>query len=201
MTSNTVSFGAAMTMVSVDQAKVEAFAEKVLADAAGASACQMAWMGDRLGLFRDLAVNGPGTSDEVAARTGLNERYVREWLGGMLAAGYLTYQEETARYQMPAEHVPVLAEEAGPMFFGACFQDVFSMRDQVVERLFEAFRHGGGVPQALLGEEAQGIIDRFTAPWFEHLLVEQWLPAMPDVAARLEQGADVADVGCGYGAR
>jgi SAM-dependent methyltransferase len=92
---------------------VEGFAEKVLGDYAGANAFFMAALGDRLGLFVALASNEPQSSAELADRTGLQERYLREWLAGMAAAGYLTYDPPSGCYAMPDAHVPVLAEEAG----------------------------------------------------------------------------------------
>lgn len=183
----------------VDEAAVEAFGEKVLGDYAGANAFFMASIGDRLGLFRDLAANGTATSEQLAARTGLQERYVREWLGGMGAAGYLEYDPTTGRYALPTEHVPVLAEEAGPAFFGCAFFDFSTNFGESYHQLLEAFRSGGGVPQDAYGAEVAQSIERFTAPWFEHMLVEEWLPLMPDVLTRLERGAALCDVGCGQG--
>ena len=178
---------------------VEAFMEKVLGDYAGASAFFMAGIGDRLGLFKDLAASGAATSPELAARTGLQERYLREWLAGMAATGYLNYEPGTGRYALPAEHAPVLAEEAGRFFLGSAFFSYSTNYGQTFHRLLEAFREGGGVPQDLFGEEGVEAIDRLSAPWFEHLLVPEWLPAMPDVLAKLQAGAAVADVGCGRG--
>lgn len=183
----------------LEQAAVEAFAERVLGDYAGANAFFMAGIGDRLGLFKELAANGAATSDELATRTRLQERYVREWLGGMAAAGYLDYEPATGRYALPADHVPVLAEEAGPFFFGSAFFDFSTNFGETYRRLVDAFRDGGGVPQSEYGAEVAESIERFTAPWFEHMLVQQWLPLMPDTLAKLEEGAIVCDVGCGRG--
>jgi 2-polyprenyl-3-methyl-5-hydroxy-6-metoxy-1,4-benzoquinol methylase len=183
----------------LQQAAVEAFAERVLGDYAGANAFFMAGIGDRLGLFKELAANGPATSDELAIRTRLQERYVREWLGGMAAAGYLDYDPATGRFALPADHAPVLAEEAGPFFFGSAFFDFSTNFGATYRRLVDAFRDGGGVPQSEYGAEVAESIERFTAPWFEHMLVQQWLPLMPDTLAKLEEGAMVCDVGCGRG--
>ena len=183
----------------LEQAAVEAFAERVLGDYAGANAFFMAGIGDRLGLFKELAANGAATSDELATRTRLQERYLREWLGGMAAAGYLDYDPGTGRYALPADHVPVLAEEAGPFFFGSAFFDFSTNFGETYRRLVDAFRDGGGVPQSEYGAEVAESIERFTAPWFEHMLVQQWLPLMPDTLAKLEEGAMVCDVGCGRG--
>jgi len=88
----------------IDQAKQEAFVHKVLGDTSATMTTLLASMGDRLGLFKDLAANGPATSAEVARRTATNERYVREWLGGMTAAGYVEYDPATRRFTLPAEH-------------------------------------------------------------------------------------------------
>ena len=78
--------------LTIDQAKQEAFVHKVLGDTSATMTTILASIGDRLGLFKDLAANGAATSVEMARRTGTNERYVREWLGGMAAAGYVEYE-------------------------------------------------------------------------------------------------------------
>jgi 2-polyprenyl-3-methyl-5-hydroxy-6-metoxy-1,4-benzoquinol methylase len=185
--------------VTRSETTVEGFAEKVLGDYAGANAFLMAGLGDRLGLFAVLAANEPQSSAELADRTGLQERYLREWLAGMSAAGYLSYDPASGRYAMPDAHVPVLAEEAGVWFFGAAFFDFSTNYGETFHQLLEAFRGGGGVAQEVYGEEVAASIDRFTAPWFEHRLVPEWIPAMPDVQVLLEAGAIVCDVGCGRG--
>jgi SAM-dependent methyltransferase len=183
----------------LDEAAVEAFGDRVLGDYAGANAFFMASIGDRLGLFKSLAADGPATTGELAARAALQDRYVREWLEGMAAAGYLEYDPSTQRYAIPAHHIPVLAEEAGTSFFGNAFFDFSTNFGDTYQRLLAAFRSGGGVPQAAYGNEVAESIERFTAPWFEHRLVGEWLPEMPRVRAKLETGSDVCDVGCGRG--
>jgi 2-polyprenyl-3-methyl-5-hydroxy-6-metoxy-1,4-benzoquinol methylase len=185
--------------VTRSETTVEGFAEKVLGDYAGANAFFMAGIGDRLGLFAVLAANEPQSSAELADRTDLQERYLREWLAGMTAAGYLSYDPPSGRYAMPDAHVPVLAEEAGIWFFGAAFFDFSTNYGETFHMLLDAFRSGGGVSQEAYGEEVAASIDRFTAPWFEHRLVAEWIPAMPDVRALLDAGATVCDVGCGRG--
>lgn len=183
----------------MDQATVETFMDKVMGDYAGANAFLMGAIGDRLGLFADLATNGEASVTELAQRTGLDARYLREWLGGMAAAGYLTYDRDTTCYAMPPEHAPVLSEEAGPCFLGAAFYDFSTNFGDSFRLLLAAFRSGEGVPQAVHGAEVAHSIDRFTASWYENLLIPVWLPAMPDVLGRLEAGAAVCDVGCGRG--
>jgi 2-polyprenyl-3-methyl-5-hydroxy-6-metoxy-1,4-benzoquinol methylase len=181
----------------IDQAKVEAFVGKALGDVSGMQAVLFCAIGDRLGLFKDLAANGPATSEQLAKRTKLNERYVREWAGGLANAGYLDYDPKSAVFTLPAEHEPVLAQETGPMFFGgmyAMFPDIAGVYDGV-ER---AFKQGGGVPQSGFPDGFYENMDRFTASWFENNLLE-WLKSAPEVEAALKKGVKVADVGCGRG--
>ena len=181
----------------IDQAKTEAFLGKVLSDTSGMTTTIMASIGDRLGLFKQMA-QGPATSTQLAARADINERYVREWLGAMASAGYVEYDPARQRFTLPPEHVPVLAQENGPIFFGGIHQALVGQIGPL-NQLIQAFQHGGGVPQSAYDNNVWDGIERFTAGWFENLLLPVWLPAMPDVQAKLERGALVADVGCGRG--
>src|SRR5882757_8268230 len=131
----------------IDQTKQEAFVQKVFADTSATMITILASIGDRLGLFKDLAANGPATSAEIASRTGTNERYVREWLGGMAAAGYVEYDPTTCRFTLPAEHAAAIATEGGPFFFGGIHQMLPALV-AVVDQVTEAFHKGGGVRQA-----------------------------------------------------
>src|SRR5438874_3540735 len=182
----------------LDQAKMEAFVHKVLGDTSATLTTILAVLGDRLGLFKDLAAHGPATSDELASRTGMHERYAREWLGGMASAGYLEYEPATRRFTLLPEHAPVLAQERGPVFFGGIYQMLTGMHG-VLDQLTAAFRAGGGVPQSAYTDDMWDGLERFTNGWFENLLIPVWIPAMPEVEAKLRKGARVADVGCGRG--
>jgi hypothetical protein len=97
----------------IDHTKVQAFMSKVMGDNASTAATVMASIGDRLGLFKELA-QGPATSAELAERTHINERYAREWLYEMTSAGYLEQDPASQRFTLPSEHVPVLAQEGVP---------------------------------------------------------------------------------------
>jgi 2-polyprenyl-3-methyl-5-hydroxy-6-metoxy-1,4-benzoquinol methylase len=182
----------------LDRAKMEAFVHKVLGDTSAAMTTTLAALGDRLGLFKDLAANGPATSAELATRTGINARYAREWLGGMASAGYLAYDPTSQRFTLPAEHALALAQEGGPVFFGGVYQ-MMTAFGGILDRLTEAFRAGGGVPQSAFNDNMWEGIERFSNGWFANLLTQHWIPAMPAVQAKLERGAQVADVGCGRG--
>src|SRR5262249_57830710 len=100
----------------IDRARQEPFIGKVVEQISGTMTTLLGAIGDRLGLFKNLAEQGPATSTELASRTKLNERYLREWLGGMATAGYLTYDVPSKLFSLPAEHASVLAQENGPFF-------------------------------------------------------------------------------------
>lgn len=184
--------------LAVDEEKAGAFAERVFNDLSAATLVMMCSLGDRLGLFKHLQGTGPATSEELATRAGVSERYAREWLSALFCAGYLTYDPPTQRFALPPEHAPVLAEEDGPLFLGGLLQDlppVFGVFNEVAE----AFRTGGGVPMSAYDPSLWEGMERESAPAFEHQLLQVFLPAMPEVQARLERGAQVADIGCGSG--
>jgi SAM-dependent methyltransferase len=182
----------------MDMVRVQSFMNKVLGDLSGAVISVMCTIGDRLGFFKNLAVSGPATSEELASRAGANERYVREWLCAVTSAGYLEYNPDSQRYSLPPEHAMALALEGHPMFMGGVYQHLpglFRPLNQVIE----AFESGGGVPQSAFDDDFRAGMERISAVWFENLLVQQWISALPDVKFKLEQGALVADVGCGGG--
>ena len=186
------------TTADIDEARVHEFVGKVLTDTSGLTTTVLASIGDRLGFWKDLARNGPATSTELAHRTGTSERYVREWLGGMVAAGYLEYDRSRGRFTLPPEHAPALADEGGPVFFGGMHQMLRGMTT-VYDELLDVFETGGGVPQSAYHDDIWDGLERFTAGWFNNLLVQEWIPAMPDVRTALARGADVADIGSGRG--
>jgi 2-polyprenyl-3-methyl-5-hydroxy-6-metoxy-1,4-benzoquinol methylase len=187
-----------LTTREFDQKKAEEFTGRVLADTAATTTTILATIGDRLGLFKDLAVNGPATSAELASRTGTDERYVREWLGAMFAAGYVDYDGANGRFSLPPEHEPTLVQEPGPAFLAGVQQELMGClrRVDIVEN---AFRNGGGVALDEYPDEMWIGMDRFTAQWHENMLVQEWIPLLPEVEAKLRSGARVADIGCGRG--
>jgi SAM-dependent methyltransferase len=116
----------------------------------------------------------------------------------MAAAGYLAFDPATDRFTLPPAHAPVLAEEGGPFFVGGAYQLMAAEIGQL-GRLAEAFRTGEGIPATAYGAALWDGQERLSAGWVDHLLTREWIPAMPDVRARLERGAAVADIGCGHG--
>jgi SAM-dependent methyltransferase len=187
-----------MTTQTIDQTRVDAFVDKALGDLSATTTYLLAVLDDRLDLFTTLAGEGPATSDELAQRAGINERYAREWLAGLAAAGYLDYDPDTTRYTLPAEHAPVLVEEGGPVFLGGACKEISGILP-VLDNLTEAFRTGGGAPSAAYDERFWNGLERFTGTWYDHQLIPVWLPEIPAATEKLEAGADVAEVGCGHG--
>lgn len=155
-------------------------------------------LGDRLGLFKDLAVHGPHTSQEIAECTGVSPRYVQEWASCLVVAGYLSYDPKTQRFALPPDHAPALAQEPGPFFVGGFYQQVARLLT-LYDPLVRAFKDGRGIAPTFYDEEIWKGEYRANAMWHNHLLVEDWLPKMPEVRTMLERGAKVADVGSGSG--
>ena len=182
----------------IDETKRRLFTQKAVDDLGGTMAVLMCVLGDRLGLFKDLASNGPSDGRELAQRSGINQRYAQEWLNGMFCAGYLEYDPGSGRFTLPPEHAPVLAQENGRVFLGGVYQSLPGLL-AALDRLTESFRSGGGVPQDAYGGEWWEGQERYGAIRFDNLLVQRWLPSMPEVREKLDRGALVADVGCGAG--
>jgi SAM-dependent methyltransferase len=182
----------------MDQQKIEALAFRVVGDMAASFSMALGHIGDRLGLFKTLAGSGPVTSEQLASKTGLNERYVREWLKAMVAAEYIDYDPTSGRFVMTPEQEFVLANDDSPMSVGGPLQ--FTTPTVLnTPRIMDAFRNGGGVSYADMGDDVTEGIARFFAPGYTNFLVSDWLAAVPGLTERLSRGIYVADVGCGYG--
>lgn len=181
-----------------DKERAKDFTRRVLGDVAGAVTVHLCTIGDRLGLFKDLAENGPADAATFAARNSVDERYAREWLEALAASGYLEFDPATSCFAMPAEHARPLSEDTHPLYQGA-FWNLLTYSMGPMDQLVDAFKHGGGVPQTAYSPELYTSMQRSSALRYRNFLLETWLPDMPDVVAMLERGVDVADVGCGRG--
>ena len=158
----------------------------------------MCAIGDRLGLFKDLHINGPATSSELAERANLNERYRRELLHALGAAGYLKYNKSNQQFYLPSNYAPILAQELGPMFLGGIIEQIPPLWN-VFNQVIKEFQHGGGVNQSNYDHYWWEGIERETAISFENSLVQKWIPVTSDVQNKLKKGIMVADIGCGHG--
>jgi SAM-dependent methyltransferase len=182
----------------LDMAKVHAFAFKVVGDVTAVQMGTLNTIADRLGLYAALAEGGPLTSEAFATRAHIDERYAREWLAAMACHGYITYDDGSKQFRMTPEQAFVLADPDSPVYLASVGAMAATMWRNV-DRLTEAFRHGGGVPQAAFGEEFWCGFERFTRPGFKLNLVQDWLPALPHADAALRAGGAAADIGCGNG--
>jgi SAM-dependent methyltransferase len=181
----------------LDEAAKEAFAERMLNALNGASLTLMTSVGYRTGLFDSMAELSPSTSEEIAEAAGLEERYVREWLGAMVVGRVVEYEPRGRVYKLPAEHAASLTRAAGPDNIAA-FAPYIPLFGSVESDVIDCFRNGGGVPySAYPGLQEQ--LDNESRPVFDAALIDRTLPAVPGLTERLEAGIDVADVGCGSG--
>ena len=180
-----------------DSAKAEAFAGTFLAALNHGSLCVMASIGHRTGLFDAMSVMPPSTSKEIAKKAGLNERYVREWLGAMVTAGVIEVDPATTRYVLPAEHAAFLTRESMADNMSV-FAQYIGVMGCVEDEIVKCFFKGGGVPyekyprfHAVMAEDSgQSVLSS---------LESHVLPLIPGLTNRLSRGIRVLDVGCGSG--
>ena len=155
-------------------------------------------VGDELGLYRGMAGKGPMSAAELAAATDTRDRYVQEWLSAQAASGFVDYHADTGKFELSPEQAAVFAIDESPanVIGGFLALDaVYADRS----KLAHAFRHGGGVSWTDRCNCMFCGTDRFFRPGYKANLVETWLPALDSVVEKLERGALVADVGCGFG--
>jgi SAM-dependent methyltransferase len=185
------------TQTALDPDQVKRYSFAVWSYKQGEIVSLMIHIGDRLGLYRALDGMGPVTAAELAAKTGLQERWLLEWLRGQAAARLLDYHDGD-RFELTPVGAAVLADEAGSLAFAAgAFAGQTS--PETVDKLLDAFRTGIGLSYEELGPNAAHRTERMLGPWTRQSLVPQILPALDGVVAKLERGAVVADVGCGGG--
>jgi SAM-dependent methyltransferase len=184
--------------VDVDEDQLRAFSGRVFATLNGAVMSAFIHLGDELGLFRAMADGKSVTSETLAGQTGLSERWVREWLQGLGAAGLLDYEGD-GRFSLSAEGRCVLADDNHPASGIGLFTKL-PRQIGSLDRIAESFRTGIGLPYDAFGSEGARGTERGLAPWYKHNLIPVALPMLDGVVGKLERGAKVADVGCGAGA-
>lgn len=181
-----------------DQERVMAFAMRTINDIAAGYTGVMVSLGSRLGLYRALAGAGPLNAAEVAARAGCAERYVREWLNAQAASGYIGYHAVSDTYELAPEQAAVLADEESPFFIPHAWNVPAAMwADE--PKAIEAFRTGRGVAWGEHDARMACGSAAFYRNGYKAALVPQWLPALGGVVQQLQEGINVADVGCGHG--
>jgi SAM-dependent methyltransferase len=184
--------------MALDMDKLNGFMGKFVGDLGATVHAGMVVIGDKLGLYKTLA-SKPMTSVELAAATKTDERYVREWLSSQAAGGYVHYDPRTQRFSLDEEQAFALTNEDSPAYVPGAFELALGSL-QAIPRLTESFRTGAGMgwhehdPRVFHGCE------KFFRPGYIANLVSAWIPALDGVAAKLEAGGSVADIGCGQGA-
>ena len=186
-----------MSVQDLDMAAVEEFGGKVVGILNDGMLALMMSIGHRTRLFDVMATLPPSTSAEVAAAAGLQERYVREWLGAMTTGGIVTHDPDAGTFVLPAEHAMVITRAAGPNNLASITQFV-SLMGKVEGEVVECFRNGGGVPYSSY-PEFQRLMAEESAQTFDATLLDVNLHLVDGLVDRLHAGADVADVGCGQG--
>ena len=182
----------------LDMNKLNAFIGQFVTDLGAAVHTGMVVIGERLGLYKALAVE-PMSPAQLAGKTQTDERYVREWLSSQAAGGYITYDETTGKFSLTAEQAFTLADEDSPAYLPGAFELALGSL-AAVPRIAESFRTGAGMGWH---EHVDGVFhgcEKFFRPGYAANLVSSWIPALHSVKEKLEAGARVADVGCGKGA-
>jgi SAM-dependent methyltransferase len=183
----------------IDTDKLMAFVFRAVAEVGAGLNGALVVMGDRLGYYRDLAEHGPSTAAELARRTGTGPHYAAEWLNAQAAGGFVEYDPASTRYTLPAEHAVALTDENSPAYLPGFYQ----LADGVVRdapQVIEAARRSGGLGWHEHNADVHLGCERFFRPGYAANVVAGWLPALDGVLPKLQDGARVADVGCGHGA-
>jgi 2-polyprenyl-3-methyl-5-hydroxy-6-metoxy-1,4-benzoquinol methylase len=180
-----------------DQEKAESFAGQLLSAINASSTVALISVGNQTGLFDAMAAMPRATSDEIARHAGLNERYVREWLGGMVVGKVLDYDPSTKRFSLPPEHAAFLITAAGPNNLSVLAR-LIPVLAAVEKQVLAAFKTGDGVPYSAF-EDFQAVQDEINGPTVEANLVKHYLPLVDRAEERLQEGIDVLEIGTGAG--
>ncbi|OLS20069.1 MAG: Ubiquinone biosynthesis O-methyltransferase [Candidatus Heimdallarchaeota archaeon LC_3] len=184
-------------MSSLDEEKAEAFSNRYIELLNGSAMILMTSLGHQTGLFDVMANLPSSTSDEIASKADLNERYVREWLGAMVTGKFVNYDPNAKTYYLPPEHSAILTRSVSPDNLAVSSQWI-PLLGSVESKIIDAFKNGGGVPYSefkkfhkVMAEES---LQTVVSALHEHIL-----PLVPNGIKILDEGIDVLDIGCGSG--
>ena len=183
----------------VDVEKLMAFVFRAVDEVGATLNAGLVVMGDKLGYYRAMAASGPTTPSRLADDTGTAEPYAREWLNAQAAGRIVEYDAASGQYTLPPEQVVAFTDESSPAFLPGFFQIALgTVQDSW--RVVELAGSGAGLGWHEHNHDVHEGCERFFRPSYNAHLVDAWLPALDGVVAKLEQGARVADIGCGHGA-
>lgn len=182
----------------IDMAKVEELAGKVIGDVAGALSLYMAYLGDQTGVFEALDELGRVSVSQLAAHTGMNEKYMHQWLGSVSAAGYVNFHPEDETFSISPEQALIFSREGQPACMQGFIQAVVSQYESH-DKAVKTFKSGQGRPWSDQSECCFCGTDRFFRPGYAASLTSEWIPALSGVEDKLKSGAKIADIGCGHG--
>ena len=183
----------------VDEGKLNALTGRMVAEFGALASAPLVILGDRLGLYKAMAGAGPTTAEQLSGKAGLRLRYAQEWLNAQAASGFVEYDPARETYALSPEAALVLADDSSPTFMVGGFECVMAMCMDI-DKVQKAFVDGTGLgwhehhPSLFSGTE------RFFRAGYHANLEPSWIPALDGMSARLQAGARVADVGCGFGA-
>jgi SAM-dependent methyltransferase len=183
----------------LNEDKLHALLNQMVGDMGAAAIAPLVLLGDRLGLYRAIERHGPLSTEELASHTGTTERYVREWCAAQAGSGYIEFDDATGRFSMTPEQAAVFADADSPACMIGGYYAISSMFTDE-PKITHAFQSGEGVAW---GDHSACLFcgtEKFFRPGYMANLVQEWLPALDGVTQKLQDGARVADVGCGHGA-
>ncbi len=182
----------------IDQGALEQVLGRTVTDMGAALNGALVMLGGELGLWKALAGSGPSTAAEIAERSDVRERYVREWLAAQAASGYLDYDADGDTFTLSPEQAMIFADEESPVFLLGGYRLISStFKDR--PRLEERFRSGEGFGWHEHDPELFAGTEQFFRPGYRAHLTGEWIPALEGVNEKLRAGGKVADVGCGHG--
>lgn len=165
---------------------------------AGAMTAGMVYVGVKTGLWRAMQGKGPMRTEDVVRASGLQPRYVEEWLKGMVASGYLAYDPAAQTFTLPEEQAYFLASDETDHFVGGLFAMVPPLL-RVAPQVARAFAEGGGVRFEEFGPDCVTALDLINRGQYQHRFADYWMKSLPEAAERLGAGGRALDVGCGAG--
>lgn len=182
----------------MDSNQLHQLVGNVLQDIGGAFSVPLVQIGEKLGIYRAMDETGPATVEQLAEKTKLDQRYLKEWLCAQAASKYVTYDAENGTFSLTPEQAYVFADSSSPFYLSPAFTAAaaFQQNEPLVRN---AFQTGEGISWGDQTECLSCAVAKFFRPGYQNHLVQQWLPAISGMGEKLEKGARVIDIGCGHG--